>query len=100
MDEPTLSPRLYASLPPDDPRFAELRAFLSSIKRTGKSSPTARMLGEWALLGFLLTTGQIALGSQNSAAITLPEGVPDPQEVRAAQQQIADAVAQLGGFDE
>jgi hypothetical protein len=100
MEDPTLGARLYASLPPDDPRFAELRAFLSSVKRTGKASPTARMLGEWALLGFLLTTGRMALNGGETTVPGLPADLPDPNEVLAAKRQLEVAVAPLGGFDE
>ena len=100
MSNHELPARLYASLPPDDPRFAELRAFLSSVKRTGKSSPTARILGEWALLGFLLTTGQLSLPTSGADAVALPADVPDPNVLRDAQRQLEEAAAQRGGFDE
>lgn len=54
--------RWVASLPDDDPRFAELLAYLEATRGTGRYSPAPRMLGEWALLGFLLQSGKIALG--------------------------------------
>jgi hypothetical protein len=91
--------RLYASLPPDDPRFAELRAFVGAVKRTGKASPTARILGEWALLGFLLTTGKIAVGGA-SVELPFPNDLPDPREILDAKRQLEGAAAQLGSFDE
>lgn len=91
--------RLYASLPPDDLRFTELRAFLSSVKRTGKASPTARILGEWALLGFLLTTGRLSLAGE-LPPLALPSDLPDPNELLQAQRELEAAAAQLGGFDE
>jgi hypothetical protein len=94
-----IPPRLYASLPPDDPRFAELRAFLSSVKRTGKASPTARILGEWALLGFLLTTGRLSLAGE-LPPLALPADLPNPNELLQAQRELEAAAAQLGGFDE
>lgn len=99
MNDHEVPARLYASLPPEDPRFAELRAFLSSVKRTGKASPTARILGEWALLGFLLTTGRLRLAGE-TPSLTLPADLPDPNELLDAQRQLQDAAAQLGGFDE
>jgi hypothetical protein len=100
MSEQHLPARLYASLPPDDPRFTELRAFLSSVKRSGKASPTARILGEWALLGFLLSTGRLNTGASESGALSLPADLPDPNALLEAQRQLEDAAAQLGGFDE
>lgn len=99
MSDHDVPARLYASLPPEDPRFTELRAFLSSVKRTGKASPTARILGEWALLGFLLTTGHLSLTGE-VPSLALPGGLPDPNKLLDAQRQLEDAAAQLGGFDE
>lgn len=52
-----------ASLPAHDPRFATMLAYLRGVRVTGRGSPVPRMLGEWALLGFLLQTGQISVGS-------------------------------------
>jgi hypothetical protein len=94
-----LSDRYYASIPGDDPRFGALREVLASVKQTGRHSPASRMLGEWALLGFLLTTGQLALGVSQPAALPLPVDLPDPVQVLAERRALA-AAAQLGGFDE
>lgn len=52
-----------ASLPAHDPRFATMLAYLRGVRVTGRGSPVPRMLGEWALLGFLLQTGQISGGT-------------------------------------
>ncbi|NNJ10604.1 hypothetical protein EKD04_009710 [Chloroflexales bacterium ZM16-3] len=52
-----------ASLPANDPRFEAMLTYLRGVRVTGRGSPVPRMLGEWALLGFLLQTGQMALGS-------------------------------------
>lgn len=54
--------RWLASLPDDDPRFAEMLAYLEATRTTGRYSPAPRMIGEWALLGFLLQSGKLALG--------------------------------------
>ncbi|NTU80645.1 MAG: hypothetical protein HGA45_14920 [Chloroflexales bacterium] len=95
-----LSDRYYASVPADDPRFAELREVLAAVKQTGRHSPASRMLGEWALLGFLLTTGRISVSGGNGATTMLPGELPDPRELLAAKRQLEAAAAQLGGFDE
>lgn len=100
MNDHQIPARLYASLPPEDPRFTEMRTLLQSVKRAGKASPTARMLGEWALLGFLLTTGRISLALAEEHSPMLADDLPDPQTLRDAQRQLEDAVAQLGGFDD
>ena len=50
------------SLPDDDPRFAELLQYLTATQTLGRYSPVPRMLGEWALLGFLFQTGKLSLG--------------------------------------
>jgi hypothetical protein len=55
--------RFWASLPANDPRFQALRHELITAQGRGKQSPVARMLGEYALLGYLLTKGQIILAN-------------------------------------
>lgn len=97
MAEKTLPDRLYASLPSDDPRFTELRQVLAAVIQPGKGSPAARMLGEWALLGYLLTTGKLA-GDPWSHGATLPTDLPDPEEVLAITRQVEGA-AQAWDFD-
>jgi hypothetical protein len=97
MIENPLSDRLYASIPSDDPRFAEMREVLSAVKQRGKASPTARMLGEWALLGYLLTSGKFGIGD-HGAMLPMPSDLPDPQEVLAIKQQV-EAAAQAWDFD-
>ena len=58
------------------------------------------MLGEWALLGFLLTTGRLAVGG-SPAELPMPSAdLPDPREVLAVKRQLEAAAAQLGGFDD
>lgn len=95
-----LSDRYYASIPADDLRFAELREVLATVKQAGRHSPAARMLGEWALLGFLLTTGRLALGGASAGLPTGASALPDPREVLAVKRQLEAAAARLGGFDE
>ena len=97
MTEKALADRLYASLPSDDPRFSEMRQVLAAVIQRGKGSPAARMLGEWALLGYLLTTGKLA-GDAWSYAPSLPSELPDPQEVLAITQQV-DVAAQAWDFE-
>lgn len=97
MTENPLSDRLYASLPRDDPRFAEMREVLAAVKQRGKASPTARMLGEWALLGYLLTSGKFGTG-EYGPALPMSAGLPDLQEVLAIKQQV-EAAAQAWDFD-
>lgn len=98
MPQADLSDRYYASIPADDPRFSELREVLASVKQQGRHSPASRMLGEWALLGFLLTTGRISI-SGGAGATTLPGELPDPRELLAAKRQLEAAAAGLGDFD-
>lgn len=97
MSEKTLPDRLYASLPSDDPRFTELRQVIAAVIQPGKGSPAARMLGEWALLGYLLTTGKLA-GDGFSAGASLPSDLPDPEAVLLMTQQVA-AAAQAWDFE-
>jgi hypothetical protein len=97
MTDSHLSDRLYASLPSDDPRFAEMREVLSAVKQRGRASPTARMLGEWALLGYLLTNGKLGTGNLGPA-LSLPADLPDPDEVLAIKRQV-EAAAQAWDFD-
>lgn len=87
----------YASLPLDDPRFDELRTFLASVKKRGRYSPTRRILGEYALLGFLLTTGRLPAGP--GPAVVPAADLPDPQQVLAARQQIESELSQMEGFE-
>lgn len=99
MPQADLSDRYYASIPADDPRFSELREVLASVKQQGRHSPASRMLGEWALLGFLLTTGRIAI----AGAVDTPSRsreFPDTAEWLASKRQVEAAVVQLGGFEE
>lgn len=86
--------RVEASLPADDPRFAEMRSILMRARQMGRSSPAARMLGEWALLGYLLTTGRIALGGESSGAVTAAQ--QDLASITAAQAHVDAA---LKGFE-
>ncbi|MEN9938816.1 MAG: hypothetical protein RLZZ387_5395 [Chloroflexota bacterium] len=92
--------RYNASIPADDPRFAELRAVLATVRQNGRHSPAARMLGEWALLGFLLTTGRLKIGEGTALVESGPDNLPDPRELLAAREHVEVAVAQLGGFEE
>lgn len=73
-------------MPADDPRFGELREVLAVVKQTGRNSPAACMLGEWALLGFLLTTGRISISGSNGASTTLPGELPDSRELLAVKR--------------
>lgn len=92
--------RYNASIPADDPRFAELRAVLATVRQNGRHSPATRMLGEWALLGFLLTTRRLRIGDGAALLEHGPDDLPDPREVLAARQHVEVAAAQLGGFEE
>lgn len=99
MPQADLSDRYYASIPADDPRFTELREVLASVKQQGRHSPASRMLGEWALLGFLLTTGRIALAGTADVSSRSSE-LPDTAGWLASKRQVEAAVVQLGGFEE
>ena len=99
MPQADLSDRYYASIPADDPRFSELREVLASVKQQGRHSPASRMLGEWALLGFLLTTGRIAIAEAVDTPSRSRE-FPDTAEWLASKRQVEAAVVQLGGFEE
>jgi hypothetical protein len=123
----TISDRLYASLPANDPRFTELRAFLAPAVQSDAPDPTERILGEYALLGFLLTTGRLNLGALNGGAAAsmsaspsasrfhadsddmyLPTGssahasLPEPgmDHILEEQRQIEIAAQSLGMFDD
>lgn len=100
MSKVDLSDRYYASIPADDPRFTELREVLASVKQHGRHSPASRMLGEWALLGFLLITGRMSISVGSGAAPTLPGELPDPRELLTAKHQLETAAAQLGDFED
>lgn len=68
-----------ASIPADDPRFAALRQQLDKV-----SAATAeRMLGEYALIGFMLSTGVIGVGAAIQHA-SAPAAAPAAQPARAA----------------
>ncbi|PDV98550.1 hypothetical protein [Candidatus Chloroploca asiatica] len=95
----TFPDRYYASVPADDPRFGALREVLAAVKQTGRHSPAARMLGEWALLGFLVTTGHLSLPAHPDAAPPLPGDLPDPRAILAAKRHVEAAVAHFGAFD-
>jgi hypothetical protein len=95
-----LSDRYYASIPGDDPRFAALREVLASVKQTGRHSPASRMLGEWALLGFLLSTGQLLIGDGVQVPPSLMGTFPEPTELVAARREVAAGAALIGGFED
>jgi len=77
-------------MPADDPRFDELRTVLIGLQGRGRQSPVARMLGEYALLGYLLTTGTLVRGAAT------PTVTPaDLDAVQAAQQHLDQALAGL-----
>jgi hypothetical protein len=99
MPQADLSDRYYASIPADDPRFSELREVLASVRQQGRHSPASRMLGEWALLGFLLTTGRIALAGTADVSSRSSE-LPDTAEWLASKRQLEATAARIGGFDE
>ena len=88
---PTMRTRDYRiTLPEDDPRFTKMRELLESVRVRGKHSPVARMLGEWALLGYLLTTGTIAIGGETSGALQAAQ--QDLAALQSAQEQVAAAL--------
>ena len=97
MTDRTLPDRLYASIPHDDPRFTDMRQVLAAVMQRGKGSPVARMLGEWALLGYLLTSGKLGTGELGQT-LSLPTDLPNPQEVLALTRQV-EAAAQAWDFE-
>lgn len=82
--------RVEINIPADDPRFTEMRALIESVRVRGKHSPSARMLGEWALLGYLLTTGKLVIGGEVSEAVTAAQ--QDMASLTAAQEHVAAAL--------
>ncbi len=80
-----------ASLPANDPRFDAMLAYLRGVRVTGRGSPVPRMLGEWALLGFLLQTGQIVLGGSETCDVRAGDLAGDLN----AQLQLAAQAASL-----
>jgi hypothetical protein len=87
--------RFWCSLPSNDPRFADLRALLVTTKQDGRYSPVARMLGEYALLGYLISTGKLALGATTTGAAPAAAAPDDLDAVQAAQQHLDRALAGL-----
>lgn len=79
--------RYTVQIPINDPRFDELRTVLNAVKRKGKHSPVPRMLAEWALVGYLLTTGKIPTGA--TAISTSPDhSLPDPHDVLEQEREV------------
>jgi hypothetical protein len=58
------------------------------------------MLGEWALLGFLLTTGRLVLPDTSGERFTSPPEFSEAAEILQAMRHLEQAATQLGGFDE
>jgi|GEM_PF-2424121 len=87
------SDRFWCSLPSHDPRFADLRASLIATKQDGRYSPIARMLGEYALLGYLLTSGKLPLGAATPATPAAAE--PLDLDAVQAQRHLDQALAGL-----
>jgi hypothetical protein len=89
-----LPERCWASLPADDPRYSELRTLLASIQRRGKHSPVARMLGEYALIGFLITTGKLTLAAttEQPALVSVQQQL---SEIQSVQEHVSGALAGL-----
>lgn len=88
-----LRDRVEASIPADDPRFTDLRRTLESVRVRGKNSPSGRMLGEWALLGYLLTTGRLVIGGETTGAVAAAQ--QDLAGVAAAQEHVEAALRDL-----
>lgn len=87
-----LPARVYASLPPDDPRFDALRAELEEAAARGRGSPIPRNVGEYALVGYLFTHG--AFGAASGEAPDLAAlGITDRAEIKRVQNEIAEAAA-------
>lgn len=85
-----LPDRVYVSIPADDPRFAAMRAMLAAVTQRGKNSPVPRMLGEWALLGFLFSTGRIPPGA-SEMPWSQPTMPTDTTDMGADQRRVAQA---------
>jgi len=85
-----LPERLSASLPRDDPRFDPLLAELEEAMQRGRGSPVPRMLGEYALIGYLFMHGK--LGTVSGEAPELEElYVTDRVEQAQQREEIAHA---------
>lgn len=78
------------SLPDADPRFADMLAYLRGVRVAGRGSPVPRMLGEWALLGYLLQSGTLTLRAD---ANLTPTGDADLAEGQAAARQLTEQAA-------
>jgi hypothetical protein len=68
--------RYNVTIPTNDPRFAEMLHIIHAVKGRGKHSPVSRMLAEWALLGFLLSHGHIAVASGKTTYSSSQKGSP------------------------
>lgn len=96
---PELAERVYASLPSADERFTDMRAFLARHMHAGSKSPTARILGEWALLGYLFQSGKIGAGKGiESVELRLPTHVVSPEQEARLKEEV-DAVFQAEGWN-
>ena len=94
---PHLPERVYASLPPHDPRFDALRAELEEAQQRGRGSPIPRMVAEYALIGYLYSHGQ--LGAAPGEAPDLGElGITDRAAVEQARAEINQAASDFS-FD-
>lgn len=84
--------RWVASIPTDDPRFAALLTVLRSARGRGRYSPAPRMLAEWALLGYLLVSGKIAIGSVTDDLMSAQQ---DYSALQSAQEHVSDALSAI-----
>ena len=90
-----LPERLDASLPADDPRFTGLRTEVAALVQRGRGSPVARLLGEYALLGWQLTHGYIQGPSGGDVMSEQQRASVRPPASRAATAAAAEAMAGL-----
>ena len=97
MTESDLPERLYASLPAEDPRFTELRALLATVSRSGRTSPVPRILGEWALLGFLMQSGKLPTSSAGERLPLPGDGLSS--EAAARQRKEVEQVLDGAGWN-
>lgn len=91
--------RWYVSIPEDDVRFTDFIAYLESMQRPGRNSPIPRVIAEFALLGWHIFYGKLALSGGETPAVDLPGEVLAPQEQATLSATISQTVVNDFGFE-
>lgn len=91
--------RIEVVFPGDDPRFADLVAYLHALKAQGRRSKAAQAVRELALVGWVWQQGGAAPAAGNAAAAPTVAALPvSPDDIRAAHANLRGALQDL--FDD